>query len=504
MQSELLVCLMVLLLGGSLLAQDNPTPAEPDDKVGAYFANLDADKDGNLTTAEMRVASDAQLQAGATTLEKLTSFGSFLIDHVVSDTDDDGLVSLAEFRTYVADLNEKGKRLRLSRKDWGVLEKEYLTLYVAENLKVYDTNKDGFLSKSETLANKQVNEAGWLELDINRDGKLGTDEYKQVYRGLLRAAYDLEEGPSDINPEYVPPAIKKEFADLDTNGDGEVTKAEFQAVCQAINPSKQYWWGAYVRFLAMDSTGDQKLILGEYYLFTQEEPHSVKHKLYSDDKAAAMELIWSDLDSDKDAAVEKSEYDSMPLDESSYETLDTDKNGKLSKDEFWAALIALFSSTYEYINNAGEGTSPESGDPATVEELFSLYQKVGRSWTVKLTTGLAGMDPVIQYAKTEVIDASGSWAKIRVTLLDKDMKPGSLPASESKVQFKTGKPRGDAEVTEETIKVEAGEFDCNVVTITANGQTTRMWTSRKYPQLIVKVTSDGVTTSSSELIEFVE
>ncbi|MCB9895354.1 MAG: hypothetical protein H6839_12960 [Planctomycetes bacterium] len=500
------LCLATVVLCSALCAQDDPEPPQPVDQIGEYFAKLDADKDGKVTVDEVHATAEAQAGAEATTLAKLTSFGSYLVDHVIADQDDDGLVTEMELRQYISDLNAKTRRLRVSRKDFAVLEKEYLDAYIAESLNVYDKDKDGYLSRTEALANKEINEAGWVELDIDGDGRLGGEEYKHVYRGLVRAAYSLEESPSDINPRYVPANVKQEFAGLDTNGDGEATLAEVEFVSKNANSAKQYWWGAFVRFLAMDTTGDSKVLLTEYFLFSEDVPPAAKHKLFPDDKAAAMDLIWADLDTDKDAAVSKDEYAALPLDTSKFDDIDKDKNNKLSKDEVWNALMAMFATTYEYVDD-GSGKTVEDPDPRTGKELFALYTKVGRSWTVKYTTTIEGMEPIVQYTKTEVLEAGPTWAKIRITTLNADKQRTPAKPLESRIEFKSGEA-GErdniAKITEETIKVEAGEFECSVVSVQSDGEKTTMWISKKYPQLTIKLSISGVAGTDAELVEFVE
>ncbi len=45
---------------------------------------------------------------------------------------------------------------------------------------VLDTDKDGFISKAEAILSKQIAE-NWDSLDVNKDDKLDSAEFSQVY-----------------------------------------------------------------------------------------------------------------------------------------------------------------------------------------------------------------------------------------------------------------------------------------------------------------------------------
>ena len=136
--------------------------------------------------------------------------------------------------------------------------------------------------------------------------------------------------------------------------------------------------------------------------------------------------------------------------------------------------------------------------------MFALYTKEGRSWTVKSTIKMEGMDPMVTYMKTEVVKVGDDFAEIKTTMLDKDKKE-MMPGTTTKISFRVPKASGTpgivpkVETKDETIKVEAGEFECTVTTTDNAGTKTTVWMSKKLSGLMVKMEAATVT---SELVEF--
>jgi hypothetical protein len=124
-----------------------------------------------------------------------------------------------------------------------------------------------------------------------------------------------------------------------------------------------------------------------------------------------------------------------------------------------------------------------------------------------MTVSMEGVAPFVNYSKTEVVTVEKDYAEIKMYFLDKDKQPmPGMPESEPvRVEFKQADPavppaeQPAVETTEETIKVEAGEFVCYRVSIPDSGITS--WTSKKYPGLAVKMESKTMT---MELVEFNE
>ncbi|MCC7510528.1 MAG: hypothetical protein IT464_14295 [Planctomycetes bacterium] len=151
-------------------------------------------------------------------------------------------------------------------------------------------------------------------------------------------------------------------------------------------------------------------------------------------------------------------------------------------------------------DTTGGGTT---GGTTTKTDPYALYKKVGRSWTTKSVMTIAGMpDPMISYTKMEVISQDDKGAKVKMTTMDKDKK--ETYSADQDIPFTvvdTPACTGTAapKMTEETVKVEAGEFECYVVESEAGGVKSKSWSSKKYPGLAVKMETD---TMKMELVEF--
>jgi hypothetical protein len=113
--------------------------------------------------------------------------------------------------------------------------------------------------------------------------------------------------------------------------------------------------------------------------------------------------------------------------------------------------------TFEALKEAHEdvefGGDEDNSGNAGKDDAFALYRKKGTMWMTKNVIKIAGMEDMISYSKTEI--------------------------------------------TEETIKVEAGEFEC-IVTETGGN---KVWSSKTHPGLLVKMTH---ASGSAELVEFKE
>jgi len=140
-------------------------------------------------------------------------------------------------------------------------------------------------------------------------------------------------------------------------------------------------------------------------------------------------------------------------------------------------------------------------------DAYALYKKKGRTWTWKSVSKYSGFE-MVAYTKQEVVEVTDTKAKIKTTSMDKDKK--ETYSSEYEIEFSTtttdGTKDGTAkapEMTEEKIKVEAGEYECQKWTSEAAGNKTTSWTSKKYPGLLVKSESKSDAGESvMELVEF--
>lgn len=151
-------------------------------------------------------------------------------------------------------------------------------------------------------------------------------------------------------------------------------------------------------------------------------------------------------------------------------------------------------------NSVAGCTGGCGGDAA---DAYALYKKEGRKWKHKSVTKIEGMDDMVSFTEYEITKVADDHAMQKMTMLDKDGKPmAGMEPTETKIPFATAEAPactgGEApEMTEETITVEAGEFECYVM----ENAGTKTWSSKKYPGLAVKM--EGAT-MTMELIEFTE
>jgi hypothetical protein len=153
-------------------------------------------------------------------------------------------------------------------------------------------------------------------------------------------------------------------------------------------------------------------------------------------------------------------------------------------------------------NKEAEGKEGKDADKAGADDPYMLYKKVGRSWTIKNVIKIEGFDDNVSYTKTEVVKVTENDATYKMTMLDADKKPyAGMEPMELSIKFVVpGATSNDApkiETKDETIKVEAGEFECTLTEMAG----IKTWMSKKYPGLMV--TSEHAS-GYSELIEFKE
>lgn len=175
----------------------------------------------------------------------------------------------------------------------------------------------------------------------------------------------------------------------------------------------------------------------------------------------------------------------------------------------FVVMIALFAVACGGNKPAGNGTGNDAGNTAGTDggssstaDAFALYKKKGRKWTLKSTTKMEGMDPMVSYMEYEIVDVTDKSAKQKMTMLDKEKKPmAGMQPTETEIKFETPKveaPKCGAkapEMKKEKIKVEAGEFECYFMEVAG----TKSWSSVEYPGLPVK--SEGAS-NTMELISF--
>ena len=159
---RVIVAAMVAMLAGTAAAQDSAKPAaeeakpitrlEISDKLNADYADLDADKDGKATPAEInaRLLKGAESDLAVLKKARDEAFGKL-------DTNSDGSISRAEFdaRAPLPTIKEPKAEPYLERfdanKDGVITQDEYRAPTLA-NFERMDKNKDGTVSVAEQQA----------------------------------------------------------------------------------------------------------------------------------------------------------------------------------------------------------------------------------------------------------------------------------------------------------------------------------------------------------------
>jgi len=173
-------------------------------RLAARFDQLDTDKDGRLSASErpQRMHGKRGGGRGGDRLQAL-------------DTDKDGRISRSE-----ANAGNAGFAARFTE---------------------MDANKDGYLDRSDReLRMRKERAAFFTGADANRDGRLSRDEFavEQGARGAERRAQFAQRAQAAGKTPKVRPVpteaeqlqrAGKAFDRMDTNKDGTVTRAEFDA-----------------------------------------------------------------------------------------------------------------------------------------------------------------------------------------------------------------------------------------------------------------------------------
>jgi hypothetical protein len=145
-------------------------------------------------------------------------------------------------------------------------------------------------------------------------------------------------------------------------------------------------------------------------------------------------------------------------------------------------------------------------------DYLKCYRTKGNTWTYKSTSKFSGTETVM-YMKYEVTEVTEDKASVKVTMLDKDKKENEyMPPTTTEYDLKPAKVEGDAapdvktpevKTTTETIKVEAGEFECTKYETEMAGNKTTSWMIKANPSIMAKVeTKSEYGESTMELVEF--
>jgi Ca2+-binding EF-hand superfamily protein len=197
---------------------------------------------------------------------------------------------------------------------------ELLKLSPDEFLKRFDKNKDGLLSRDEL---PMYLARAFERYDANGDGKLDRREVQEMLQGL-RVFFGV---PAPANPQ-VEAFVDKLLAQLDTNKDGKISKAEAKGPL-AVN------------FEQIDQNKDGFL--------DRNELRAVAARVLANPKGPGFKgkggpfkgfgpgLDFDAYDRDADGRLTRDEVRGTPL-EKLFEQIDTNRDGRISREEFEAYL----------------------------------------------------------------------------------------------------------------------------------------------------------------------
>jgi len=123
------------------------------------------------------------------------------------------------------------------------------------------------------------------------------------------------------------PTVQAHFKELDTNKDGVVTKAEFDA-------------GHAKHFKAMDLNHDGKLTVEEMEAAHDQHhsAHGQRYEMKHEQHTGTFKEIFEQADTDHDGALSKAEAQSMPMILERFDEFDGNKDGKVTYDEIRDAM----------------------------------------------------------------------------------------------------------------------------------------------------------------------
>ncbi|MBE7491405.1 MAG: EF-hand domain-containing protein [Planctomycetes bacterium] len=375
---------------------------------------------------------------------------------------------------------------------------------------------------AEDIAEQAEDETDDLfsESDTNRDGKLTVRELKV---SLARA---METNTDDVNVVVAGGQLITWLVAADTNDDGMTTRAEYLALRK-----KQLADAAWRPPL------------------TEKGIQTLRREVYE----PVYRMVLGMADTNGDGKLSRREYLDAVGNAEAFDAADADKDGFCTKEEMDADWLRELGKLFVLPQEKGkakekgkeeqEEKAEDKGkaDPAGSEEkpgippkppvaeekpeappkppvaeekpepakpaTDSVYNRAGRAWTTRHTSK-AGSIENVSFRKVEVLAVTGDEATVRVQVLNKDRQPlAAQPAREFNRPLKpdTEPEDGATRLADETLKAAGREFVCQVVEYRRAGQTTKVWTSLKFPGLVVKQVTTGTgMTTTQELEEFTE
>jgi hypothetical protein len=153
----------------------------------------------------------------------------------------------------------------------------------------------------------------------------------------------------------------------------------------------------------------------------------------------------------------------------------------------------------------GEAEGEGEADGDAESDGLKPYRTVGNTWTTRTTTSIEGMGDMVSYTKVTVTKIENDVATIEYTMMDAEQN--ETMKTESTVRLTPDEAEAEAEgeepeTVEETIEVEAGEFETIRQTFSQEGSTTRIWLCQKTSMVVKTETATDNMTSTTELITF--
>lgn len=327
---------------------------------------------------------------------------------------------------------------------------------------------------------------------------------------------DSKKEPVPGSPEA---KMREYFASFDTDADRSVTLEELKACAkkesgqnriekQNADPYLKFGSRRYPEYLAADADDDLQLLeaeLEEYFEkraankrfrpgLSQADMDFLRTELFNPSGRVTVKHFDSDGDSEISRAEHKAGAPEEEVSDAFWKYFDKDMNGKLS-----VAECAIFA---REIVTMGFEIAEEAYDFAGV------YRRKGLSVIIEIVDH--GTDGLSLRQKLEVLEANEDEAKVKGTLLDKELKPaaGHEP-KESVIRFSEvagpgAKGKAKLVVEGDTIQVKAGQFECRRITISEPGEISIYWYSKDCPGLLVKSErrSGSKLTASAELLEY--
>lgn len=348
-----LMCLFAAgMFSGGVFAQDGEGVEEEagedvSAQVDEYFNEVDGNEDGKVTKAEFKKGVKDEGFEDEASLDYLQYYGAMLTDFLAADADDNDEVTKDELTTLLKTQLD-GDSPRLSAADLKTLDKEYCTPGAKALINAVDGDNDGKVSKKES---ERMGGDGFGEVDLDSDGYVTPLEMRKAILKDARKGYDAPEYEFESDDKIeVTPKAQKAFDEMDSDGDGSISKPEIRKA-YGDPESVAHWWGVYIAFLSMDADDSDGVDIQEFLYYGKDESWGVPHKVYESDKDAAMVEIWSDLDADEDGKVSKKEFGKVFPDTKEYDGYDKDKDGNVDKDEFWDGVWSGFGKDFKFVKN---------------------------------------------------------------------------------------------------------------------------------------------------------